>query len=210
MTSTTGRLELVAAMLLATATIATAWAAYQARQWTGEQAHSYSVGTGSRIAENRAAALANRQVQIDVATFIEWVDARQQGRTGLARFYRERFRDEFKPAFAAWLATTPFADPAAPETPFAMPQYRLEATAEAERLESTAAAASGRAADANERAGNYMLAVVLFASALFFAGISTRFEAPGIRRAMLVIGCVVLLATLAWIATLPVQFARMG
>jgi hypothetical protein len=210
MTSTTGRLELVAAMLLATATVATAWAAYQARQWTGEQAHSYSVGTGSRIAENRAAALANRQVQIDVATFIEWVDARQQERTGLARFYRERFRDEFKPAFAAWLATMPLADPAAPETPFAMPQYRLEATAEAERLESTAAAASERAADANERAGNYMLAVVLFASALFFAGISTRFEAPGIRRVMLVIGCVVLLATLAWIVTLPVQFARIG
>jgi hypothetical protein len=30
------RLELVATALLALATVATAWAAYQARQWTGE------------------------------------------------------------------------------------------------------------------------------------------------------------------------------
>jgi hypothetical protein len=31
-----------------------------------------------------------------------------------------RFRDEFKPAFAAWLAKKPFTNPSAPETPFAM------------------------------------------------------------------------------------------
>jgi hypothetical protein len=194
------RLELVAAVLLATATIATAWAAYQARQWTGEQAREYSVGTASRIAENRAAAVANRDVQIDVATFIQWVDARERRDAALARFYRTRFRDEFKPAFASWLA-----DPDAPETPFAMPQYRLAATGEADRLESTAAAASERAQAANERAGDYMLAVVLFASALFFAGISTRLESPAVRRAILGLGSVVLLATLVWLATFPVH-----
>ena len=204
------RLELVAVVLLATGTIATAWAAYQARQWTGEQAHDYSVGTGSRIAENRSAALANRQVQIDVATFIQWVDARKQGDAALARFYRYRFRDEFKPAFGAWLATRPFTDPDAPETPFAMPEYRLAATAEADRLEATAAVASERAKDANQRAGSYMLAVVLLASALFFAGISTRFEAPAIRRAVLGLGAVVLIVTLVWLATFPVELTPIG
>ena len=67
---------------------------------------------------NRAAALANRQVQIDVATFIQWVDARAQGRSALARFYRARFRKEFEPAFSAWLATKPLTNNAAPKTPF--------------------------------------------------------------------------------------------
>ena len=38
---------------------------------------------------NRAAALANRQVQIDVATFIQWVDARAKGRPALKSFYRD-------------------------------------------------------------------------------------------------------------------------
>jgi hypothetical protein len=199
------RLELIAVVLLATGAIATAWAAYQARQWTGEQAHEYSVGTGSRIAENRAAALANRQVQIDVATFIQWVDARRRGNASLARFYRERFRDEFEPAFAAWLATDPLRSPDAPETPFTMPEYRLAATGEAERLEAIATAASARAKEGNERAGTYMLAVVLLASALFFAGISTKLEGAVARRALLGLGCAVLIASAAWMATLPVQ-----
>jgi hypothetical protein len=199
------RLELIAVVLLATGTIATAWAAYQARQWTGEQAHEYSVGTASRIAENRSAALANRQVQIDVATFIQWVDARQQRDFALARFFRTRFRPEFEPAFAAWLATAPLTDPNAPETPFAMPQYKLAATSEADGLEATAAAASKRAKAANERAGSYMLAVVLLASALFFAGISTKLEGTAARRALLGLGCVVLVATVSWLATSPVQ-----
>jgi len=194
------RLEAFAVVLLATGTIATAWSAYQARQWTGEQAHSYSTGTASRIAENRAAALATGQIQIDVATFIQWVDARAQRDARLARFYRSRFREEFKPAFAAWVA-----DPDAAETPFALPQYRPAATAEAERLEATAAAASERAKDANERAGSYMLAVVLFATALFFAGISTRLESRAIRLVTLGIGCAVLVGTLVWTATFPVQ-----
>jgi hypothetical protein len=58
-----------------------------------------SRATAARIAENRAAALANRQVQIDVATFIQWLDARQHHDPQLADFYRTRFRPEFKPAF---------------------------------------------------------------------------------------------------------------
>ncbi|HEY6583666.1 MAG TPA: hypothetical protein VIZ29_02360, partial [Gaiellaceae bacterium] len=165
------RLELAATVLLAFATVATAWSAYQARVWTGEQSQGYSRATASRIAVNRSAALANRQVQIDVATFTEWVDARASDRTDLADFYRTRFRDEFRPAFAAWIATRPFENADAPPTPFAMPQYRLAATQEAERLEAQAAAGSDRAKDANERADNYMLAVVLFASSLFFAGL---------------------------------------
>jgi hypothetical protein len=71
MTETTGadrRLELISTVLLALATVATAWAAYQSRQWTGVQSQGYSKATANRIAENRIAALANRQVQIDVAT----------------------------------------------------------------------------------------------------------------------------------------------
>jgi hypothetical protein len=199
------RLELVSTLLLALATVATAWAAYQSRQWTGEQSQGYSHATATRIAVNRVSAVANRQAQIDVATFIEWVDAHEQHRAGLAGFYRARFRDEFKPAFAAWLATKPFEDTGAPPTPFAMPQYRLKASDEAEHLEATAAADSEQAKEANQRADNYMLAVVLFASSLFFAGISTKLQTSRARTAILGLGCVLFLGTLIWISTLPAQ-----
>jgi hypothetical protein len=198
-------LELAAAFLLALATVGTAWSAYQARQWTGEQSQGYSRATRDRIAVNRTAAVANRQVQVDVATFIQWIDANAQRDDALARFYRARFRDEFKPAFAAWLATRPFTNRAAPETPFVMPQYRLQASAEADRLEVRAAGESEHAKEANERADNYMLAVVLFASALFFAGISIKLRTLSTRVAILALGWAVFLGTVIWLATLPIQ-----
>jgi hypothetical protein len=200
-----GWLDLLSTVLLALATVATAWAAYESRVWTGEQSQGYSHATATRIAVNRASAVANRQVQIDVATFIQWVDAHEQNRARLAGFYRARFRDEFQPAFAAWLATKPFENERAPPTPFAMPQYRLKASDEAERLEATAAAASERAKEANQRADNYMLAVVLFASSLFFAGISTKLQTPKARTAILGLGCLLFLGTLIWVATFPVR-----
>ena len=41
-TSSDRRLALFATVLLAVATVATAWSAYQARVWTGEQSQGYS------------------------------------------------------------------------------------------------------------------------------------------------------------------------
>jgi hypothetical protein len=197
------RLELGATVLLALATVATAWAAYESRQWTGEQSQGYSRATTKRIAVNRVSGLANRQVQIDVATFIQWVDAHARHERSLAAFYRARFRDEFKPAFAAWLAARPFTNPQAPPTPFAMPEYRLKTDAEATDLELTAAAASLQAKDANQNADNYMLAVVLFASSLFFAGIATKLQTTAARRAILALGVILFVGTVGWVATFP-------
>jgi hypothetical protein len=198
-------LELVSTVLLALASVATAWSAYQARVWTGEQALGTSHATAARIAVNRSSALASRQVQIDIATFIQWVDAHEEHRTELADFYRARFRGEFKPAFDAWLATRPFDDKAAPPTPFAMPQYRLRSSIEADRLETKAAADSNHSKAANEHADNYMLAVVLFALSLFFAGISTKLETVRARTVILGLGCILFVGTVIWIATFPVH-----
>jgi hypothetical protein len=102
-------------------------------------------------------------VQIDVAHFTQWVDAFATGETELADFYRRRFRDEFEPAFEAWVATRPRQNPSAPLSPFAMPQYQLADTKEAERLENEATAASHVVRNNIQRADNYVLAVVLFA-----------------------------------------------
>ena len=86
--------------------------------------------------------VANRQGQIDVALFTQWVDAYARDETELERFYRKRFRPEFQPAFQAWVATRPRKNPEAPLSPFAMPQYKLAATAKADRLEAQAGAFS--------------------------------------------------------------------
>jgi hypothetical protein len=197
--------ELLATVLLAVAAVATAWASYQSARWHGEQARAQSASIAARVESTRAANVANRQGQIDVALFTQWVDAYARDETVLAAFYDKRFRPEFKPAFDAWVATKPRKNPSAPLSPFAMPQYKLAANAAADRLEVKAAAASQRAGAFIRRADDYSLAVVLFASALFFAGISTRLRSSTTRMIVLGLGAALLLGSVIWIATFPVS-----
>jgi hypothetical protein len=196
------RVEAVATVILALAAVATAWSGYQASRWHGEQAIAFSHANATRVESTRASNLANAQTEIDVATFTQWVDAYARHETELADFYRRRFRGEFQPAVAAWVATHPLENPNAPLTPFPMPNYRLAAAARADRLE-VAAEASRDIQQAND----YVLAVVLFSAALFFGGISTRLQRPGPRAVLLGVGCAVLVGTLVWVATFPISIS---
>ena len=199
--------EIGATVLLALAAVATAWSSYQATRWNGEQAKTSGRVNKTRIEAARASDLANAQQQVDVATFMQWVDSYARGDTRLVNFYRERFRAEFKPAFNAWIATKPLKTKGAPLTPFAMPQYRLAAKAEAARLDQEAERLSAQVRRNIQRASNYVLGVVLFAVALFFAGMSTKLTALGLRKAMLGVGWVLFLGTVVWIATSPVSLS---
>jgi hypothetical protein len=192
-------------VVLALAAVATAWSGYQASRWNGEQAEAFARANASRVESTRASDRANAQVEIDVATFSQWVDAYARNQTELADFYMRRFRPEFRPAVRAWIAAKPLHNPSAPLTPFAMPEYRLAANAEAERLKAVAAVAAAEAGTDIQRATNYVLGVVLFSAALFFGGISTRLGSPRARAVVLGIGCAVLVGAVAWIATFPVS-----
>jgi hypothetical protein len=199
--------ELVATVLLAVATVATAWSGYQSTRWNGEQSKAAARANALRIDSAKAAGLANTQTEVDVASFTQWVNAYAQKQAQLTDFYFKRFRKEFRPAVVAWIATRPLKNPAAPLTPFAMPQYKLAARAESDRLDAQAELFAAQARRNIQRASNYVLGVVLFASSLFFAGMSAKLTTPRLRVAMLVIGCVVFLSTALWIATSPVSLS---
>jgi hypothetical protein len=199
--------EVVSAVLLSVAALAIAWSGYQASRWTGEQAKAFSRANAARVESTRWSDLANAQTEIDVATFTQWVDAYARNETMLTDFYRKRFRAEFKPAVEAWIASRPLKNPDAPLTPFATPQYRLAARAESEGLEAKAAAEATVAGRNIQRATNYVLGVVLFSSALFFGGISSRIGNPRTRAVILGMGCLVLLGGLTWILTLPISIS---
>ena len=198
------RVELLATVLLAAAVVATAWSTYQSSRWRGDQAADTSKATAARIQSSQASTRAGQLTQVDIATFVQWVDADVAGNRKLATFYRRRFRPEFRPAFAAWIATSPRTNPKAPLSPFAMPQYRLAETAQSERLNTAAGAHADAAGNANQRADNYVLAVVLFAVALFFAGMSTKLRSLGKQEVLLALGWVIFLGTAVWVATFPV------
>ncbi|MGH2635727.1 MAG: hypothetical protein ACRDHU_06250 [Actinomycetota bacterium] len=201
------RHEIVATVLLALAAVATAWSSYQAARWTAEQTKAFSAANASRANATQASDRANAETQVDVAIFVQWVDAQATDATALADFYRTRFRAEFIPAFDAWLATDPFEDPDAPLTPFAMPEYRVAKAEEADRLNATAEASAADAREYIQRATNYVLGVVLFAVSLFFAAVSTKIDSGRLRTTVLVFGCIVFLGTLSWIATFPVSLS---
>ena len=197
--------EIVATALLVLTAVATSWSSYQATRWHGEQAANANRTSALRNQGASAAALGEAETQVDVATFIAWADADQTNDEQLADFYRDRFRPEFRTAFDAWQATDPLTHPEAPPTPFAMPEYQVAHRIEATRLNKAAEASAVTVGLDIQRASNYVLTVVLYAVVLFFAGMSTKLRSRRLRAITVAAGCVVLLFTLAWIATFPVS-----
>ena len=197
-------MEIVATIVMALAAVATAWSSYQATRWNGEQTKASSRNNAIRIEAARASSLWESQAEVDVATFIQWVNAHAREEDELAAFYEERFRPEFRPTFEAWLATDPLVSPGAPPTPFAMPEYEPAARTEAERLDEQSERVSAVVRRNIQRSANYVLGVVLFAVALFFSGMSTKLHGRGSRLTLLIVGCVIFLGPAAWIATFPV------
>lgn len=199
------RIEVVATALLALATVATAWSGYQATRWGQEVTRAQSANNAARALATRADDLANTQTEIDVSVFEQWVDAYANNDAFLTDFYEARFRDEFKPAVEAWIATMPLQNPDAPLTPFVMPEYVLEARQEAERQDAISQEKSAETRRSLQRQSNYVLAVVLFAMALFFASTSTRTSHRLLRLIILGMGCAILIGTAIWLATFPVS-----
>ena len=58
-----------------------------------------------------------------------------------------------------------------------------------------------------QRQSNYVLGVVLFATALFFAGTSTRVDARRMQADHPRPGCRAVRRTVVWLATLPLSFS---
>ncbi len=195
-------LEIIAATLLALATIGSAWAAYQATRWTGVQATEFGEASSLRSESVRADNIARSQIQIDVATFSSWLDAIASEEDVLAEFYRLRFRDEFKPAFEAWLSSVPSGQ--IPDgTPFTRSEYQVAAQERANELEAQASAAFNDAKDANQTSDNFILTAVVFASVLFFAGVGTKFKSRPIQRILIAMASVMFVVALAVVFSLP-------
>ena len=201
------RIDWLSTALLAVAAVATAWTAAQVTRWRDVHSSHSTKSTVAHIEASRAFTRAGAETQIDIATFIQWVDANASHDHKLATFYRRRFRPEFKPAFAAWLQTNPFTNPQAPPTPFAMPQYRVKEAATSEQLIAEATRQSAASRRALKNADDYLFALVLFASALFFAGISTKIPSLRPREVLLGLGWVMFIGSAVWIATIPVSLS---
>ncbi|MGH9252370.1 MAG: hypothetical protein ACRD0W_23055 [Acidimicrobiales bacterium] len=198
------RFEIVATILLALTALATAWSGYQASLWDGIQSSNYTQASALRTQGSLKHTEANQFRLADLSVFENFIDATLDGDTELADFYRQRFRDEFEPAFAAWTALDPLTNPDAPPSPLAMPEYRLADDQEAGDLTARAEAKFKEGEDANSISDTFTATTLFFAAALFFAAISERFSYPRARAALLGLAVVGLIGGTALMLTQPV------
>ena len=195
-------IELVAAFILAAATILAAWSAYQSTRWSGNQANSSAEAGALRAEANRSSSIFAAQVGIDVQLWTMWLlQAQAQDQAGMD-FLEERFREEFKPSFTAWRALTPIGEPP-PGTPFELEEYQPEEQAKATKLLEEAEVASASARESNQLGDNFVLMAVIMASVMFFAGIGTKFKGRGVRLMMMTIALVLFTGGLIVILSLP-------
>ena len=187
----TPKIDIIFAILLLIATLSTAFCVYQATRWNGIQAVDFGESTKFRTESIRATTMANTQVTIDVQLFMDWVDAVRKDDHIQADFIKERFREEFKPAFEAWVAKANTTNPIPPGTPFDLPEYSVAKYNESALLEEKATAAFNAGKDANTNGDLYISNTVLFAIVMFFCGIYTRWDSMRIRQGILVVTLVV-------------------
>lgn len=215
------RVELVGTIVLAIATILTAWSGFQAGKWGGAQAVNFSEAGAARTESTRADTLAGQLTQIDVAMYIDWITAISNDLTDgsvaeaelspfspakgtVSGFLYLRFRDEFLPAVDAWLAEDPVNNLDAPKTPFTMDEYVVAKGVEADNLTAVADQKAADARTANQNGDNYVLTMVLFASVLFFAGVSSKMNRPRNRMIILGFGVLTLIVGIIILVSLPI------
>ena len=199
-------LEIVAALLLAVTTLCIAWSGYQAAKWSGLQARRYTQASAARSLANRSQTQASQARLQDLLNFNRWLEAKSDGNAPLADLYERRFRDEFRPAFDAWIAQgDPLTADLAVPTPLRMPQYVLAGEVKAEKLEALGDRRFAEGKDATETADKYVFATVFFAIVLFFSGVSLRFEWMRLRMIMVVAATLFLVWGIVQLFSLPVH-----
>ena len=196
--------EIACAIVLALATTASAWCAYQSKLWGGVQAAQAgaAVRAGREGAVNSLAAMQLRA--FDASMFIAYMQARFERNTDMDAFLFQRFRPEMKSAMEAWLKLDPLTNPAAPPSPFRMAEYAQAETAEGARQAELATKAMAATGAARRNSDDYVLLTVIFASVLFFGGIARAFDSRSLRTTLAALAVLLFLGTLIALSSMPI------
>src|SRR5216110_642523 len=173
--------EPVAALLMALATLSTAWCSYQSAAWTRKSNRLMNEFNALERRAGLQTVQGMQQVTIHTAMFMQMLAAQQAGNEKLVNFYVERFPPDVRKAYDAWLAERPFENPNADPHPFVPKLYEVPGTREAAEANAKAANSLQEARNAGTVSGQYLANTVLFAAVLFFASASGKFEQRRVR-----------------------------
>jgi hypothetical protein len=196
--------DIACAILLALATMGSAWCAYEATLWGGVQTFRLAATNKAGRESSEAAIAAIQYRSFDAAMFISYIEAKHAGDVQTEQFLYARFRPEMKTAVDEWLKADPFNNPSAPSAPFKLPQYVQPEQEEMKRQEQVAADMYAAAQRANQISDRYVLLTVMFASVLFFGGIDAMVRSPWLRKLLFIIAMTTLVLTMIVLTTMPI------
>ena len=196
-------IEIIEAVILALVAVATAWSGYQAARWAGMRAENYAEASRLRVTAEGLATLAGQERIYDSDTFNSWLAAKLDGKEKAAEFFERRFRDEYRPAFIAWLGTDPFTKPQAPPGPIFMPQYHNAKHEQFLGLNKQAAEVADQGTKSGEIGDQYVRITVLLATVLLITAIGQRFHFKTVRIAFMILACLLLCLPLLQLLMLP-------
>jgi hypothetical protein len=191
------------AVLLAMVTLTAAWAGYSAARWSTESRVEIAKSSTLRNLATRADIEANTLRNFDASTFNAWFIAFTLNSPQKELIAERRFRPAFRVAFNAWMATNPLHNPHAPPGPTYMPQYKLPAQTQANKLDSEATAKFNAGNQAGVTSDNFVQITVFLAAVLFLVGIGSSFKLYGVRYALITFGAALLIISIVLISRQP-------
>ena len=196
-------IEIIEAAILALVAVATAWSGYQAAKWAGNRAEQYAEASRLRVTAEGLATMAGQERIYDSDTFNSWLAAKLDGKSQAAEFFERRFRDEYRPAFAAWMKTDPFNNAQAPPGPIFMPDYHNANHEQFLGLNKQAVEMAEQGTKSGETGDNYVRITVLLATVLLITAIGQRFHFKAVRVVFMVLAFFLLCLPLVRLLMLP-------
>jgi hypothetical protein len=187
------RLEILLAVLLGLAALATAFAAYQGDLYGGDSVVKLNDSVRATAQASQKVIEGNQAFTQDVELFLEFAKlAQRKEDVGVGQYFRDSLMDENMQKALSW-----WSDDKDAQTPFeeGSPYVRTEYV-EAEKLERQARSDFDLAIDLDNKGDSFMLYTVLYASALFLYGIASVARQLKVRYATMTVGFIIfLLAT---------------
>ncbi len=192
-------IEIIEALILALVAVATAWSGYQAAKWAGNRAEQYAKASRLRVTAEGLVTLAGQERIYDSDTFNSWLAGKSQA----AQFFERRFRDEYRPAFAAWLRTDPFNNTQAPPGPIFMPEYHDAKHEQFLALNKQTSEVADQGTKSGETGDQYVRITVLLATVLLITAIGQRFRFKSVRVVFMILAWLLLCLPLWQLLLLP-------
>src|SRR5437763_14634726 len=118
-------IEPVTALLMALATLSTAWCSYQSAAWTRKSNRLMNEFNAMERKAGLVSIQGIQQATVHTTMFMQMLAAQQGGNEQLANFDIEPFPPDVRKAYDAWLAQKPFENPNAAPHPFVPKLYEV-------------------------------------------------------------------------------------